>query len=110
MPRRSSVTSRPARGARRSMSCSSGGGLAAPPAPPPGETGPPLPRVPRRASAADDAGMLLVIIPDGAKAAITSRALGGPRDVSVIPAQVARRAGATWMLTREAAAELRDGL
>jgi len=77
--------------------------------PAPREIEPHLPRVTLRASAADDAGMLLVIIPDGAKAAITSRALGGPRDVSVIPAQVARRAGATWMLTREAAAELRGG-
>ena len=44
---------------------------------------------------------------DGGKADVVARALEGPRDPVGIPAVIARRAGATWMLTRESAAGLR---
>jgi len=75
--------------------------------PAPQEVGPHLPRITLRAHVADDAQVLLVLIPDGAKSAIAARALEGERDVTSVPAQVARRAGATWLLTRAAAADLR---
>jgi len=75
--------------------------------PAPRHVGPHVPRVTLRASAADDARALLVVIPDAAKAAVAARILEGPRDPWTLPAQVARRSGATWLLTREAAAALR---
>jgi len=75
--------------------------------PAPRDVTPHLPRVTLRAHIADDAGTLLVVIPDGAKAAVAARALEGERNERAVPAQVARRAGATWLLTRAAAADLR---
>jgi len=75
--------------------------------PAPRDVEPHLPRVTLQAHVADDARTLLVLVPDGAKAAILARVLEGPRDEQALPAQVARRAGALWLLTRAAAAELR---
>jgi len=76
--------------------------------PAPQEVGPHLPRITLRAHVADDARVLLVLIPDGGKAAIAARALQGELDVTSVPAQVARRGGATWLLTTAAAAQLRE--
>lgn len=75
--------------------------------PAPTEVEPHLPRVTLRARVVDDARTLLVLVPDGAKAAIVARALEGRRNVARCPAQIARRAGATWLLTRDAAGALR---
>lgn len=75
--------------------------------PAPRHVEPHLPRVTLRLRVADDARTLLVIVPDGAKAEVVARVLEGPRDEAALPAQVARRAGATWLLSREAAARLR---
>ena len=74
--------------------------------PAPDRVGPHLPRVTLRGAVADDARLLLVIVPDGAKASIVAEALTGPTDPLAVPARIARRAGATWMLTRDAAAQL----
>jgi 6-phosphogluconolactonase/glucosamine-6-phosphate isomerase/deaminase len=59
-----------------------------------------------RAHVADDARTLLMLVPDGAKAGILERVLEGKRDEAALPAQVARRTGASWLLTRAAAALL----
>jgi 6-phosphogluconolactonase len=67
---------------------------------------PHLARVTLRAHVADDARTLLMLVPDGAKAGILERVLEGKRDEAALPAQVARRAGASWLLTRAAAALL----
>lgn len=75
--------------------------------PAPEHVAPHLARVTLRASVTRDARALLVLVPDGAKAPIAARALEGPRDQVAVPAVIARRRGATWMLTRESAAGLR---
>ena len=74
--------------------------------PAPEHVGPHLPRVTLRADVADDARTLLVLVPDGAKAGIVARVLEGARDEAALPAQVARRPEAFWLLTRAAAARL----
>lgn len=67
---------------------------------------PHLPRLTLRAHVADDAATLLVLVPDGSKAAVVARILEGQRDEADLPAQVARRAGATWLLTEASAQAL----
>jgi 6-phosphogluconolactonase/glucosamine-6-phosphate isomerase/deaminase len=54
----------------------------------------------------DAVGGLLVVITGEAKAATVARILEGPRDERRLPAQRARRAGATWILDRSAASRL----
>ena len=58
---------------------------------------------PRLVSAA---AAVVVMVGGAAKAAVVADALGGPRHVELLPAQVARRAGATWLLDRAAAGGL----
>lgn len=77
--------------------------------PAPTSVEPHLPRLTLRPRVADDAVTLLVLVPDGAKAAVVARALEGRRNERRLPAQVARRQGATWLLSRAAAAGLRGG-
>jgi 6-phosphogluconolactonase/glucosamine-6-phosphate isomerase/deaminase len=49
----------------------------------------------------------IVVVATGAsKAAMVARALRGDRDVHALPAQLARRPGATWILDAEAASAL----
>ena len=74
--------------------------------PAPEHVGPHLARLTLRAHVADDARRLIVLVPDGAKSGIVARVLEGERDEAALPAQVARRAGAFWLLTRAAAARL----
>jgi 6-phosphogluconolactonase len=74
--------------------------------PAPEHLSPHLARVTLRAHVADDARSLLMLVPDGAKAGSVERVLEGQRDEGAFPAQVARRAGAFWLLTRAAAALL----
>ena len=74
--------------------------------PAPERVAPHVPRVTLRANVADDARALLVVVPDGAKAGILGHVLQGKRDEAALPAQIARRAGAFWLLTRAAAARL----
>lgn len=55
----------------------------------------------------DAARNLLVITSGAGKAEILARILEGERDPRQLPAQVARRSGATWLLDEAAAARLR---
>ena len=50
---------------------------------------------------------LLVVATGASKAAMVARVLGAGRDVRAMPAQLARRAGATWILDDDSAAALR---
>lgn len=53
------------------------------------------------------AARLPIVVAHGAgKASILAAVLGGDRDVSLLPAQLARREGAIWFLDRAAAADL----
>jgi 6-phosphogluconolactonase len=74
--------------------------------PAPAHVAPHLARVTLRVHVADDARTLLVLVPDGAKAGILARVLEGEREEAALPAQAARRADASWLLTRAAAALL----
>jgi len=49
---------------------------------------------------------LLVVVTGASKAAIIARILGAGRDVHAMPAQLARRAGATWLLDDDSASAL----
>ena len=75
--------------------------------PAPEHVAPHLARVTLRAHVADDARTLLVLVPDGEKAGIVAPVLEGERDEAALPAQVARRGEAFWLLTRAAAALLK---
>jgi 6-phosphogluconolactonase len=48
----------------------------------------------------------IIVIHGAVKAEIVARVLAGERDVRALPAQLARREGATWFLDRAAAASL----
>ncbi len=52
------------------------------------------------------ADRILVMVDGAEKAEMVARALEGPEDVATLPAQLARREGATWILDRAAAARL----
>ena len=54
----------------------------------------------------DATPVLISVAFGGSKAAVIARILDGPRDERVLPAQRARRAGATWVLDAAAAAHL----
>jgi 6-phosphogluconolactonase len=75
--------------------------------PAPAHVGPHLARVTLHPAVLDATPTLLVIAFGAAKASILARLLDGPRDLAALPAQRARRAGATWILDAAAAAELR---
>lgn len=49
---------------------------------------------------------LLVVVTGGSKAAMVARVLGADRDVHAMPAQLARRACATWLLDDDSASAL----
>jgi len=55
----------------------------------------------------DHARLILVVASGASKAAILAEILGSEPDVRRLPAQLARRAGATWILDEAAAAALR---
>ncbi len=74
--------------------------------PAPTHMAPHVPRVTCTPAALDGAAALLVVAHGAAKAAVLARVLEGPRDVRALPAQLARRAGATWIVDVEAAARL----
>lgn len=58
-----------------------------------------------------EAARLPIVVAHGAgKAAILASVLTGDRDVRALPAQLARREGASWFLDRAAAAELPESL
>ena len=75
--------------------------------PAPTHIGPHLPRVTLHPAVLDATPVLLAVAFGPGKAAIVSRLLDGPRDLAALPAQRARRAGASWILDEAAAAELR---
>ena len=52
------------------------------------------------------AGDLLAIVQGAAKAAVVGEIFGAPRDPARWPAQLARRAGATWFMDEAAASRL----
>jgi 6-phosphogluconolactonase len=64
---------------------------------------PHVPRVTLNPAIVPAAAELLVVCPGAAKAEILRDVLRGPRDARALPAQLARRPGATWILDREAA-------
>ena len=64
---------------------------------------PHVPRITLNPAIVPAAAELLVVCPGAAKAEILRDVLHGPRDARALPAQLARRPGATWFLDREAA-------
>lgn len=70
---------------------------------------PHLPRLTLNPRVVAAARGVLVMASGAGKAAILRQVLVGPRDVRRLPAQYARRVGATWLLDRAAAGELREG-
>lgn len=76
------------------------------PIPAPTHVQPHLPRVSLTPGALDATRTLLPLAFGGGKAAILAAVLGGPRDERRLPAQRARRAGATWVLDAAAAGSL----
>jgi 6-phosphogluconolactonase len=77
--------------------------------PAPSHVGPHVDRVTCTPGVLDAAGSLIVVAHGAAKARIVARILAGPRDERALPAQRARRAGATWLLDTAAAAGLATG-
>jgi 6-phosphogluconolactonase len=77
--------------------------------PAPSHVGPHLPRVTLHPAILDATPALIAVVHGAAKAAIVARLLDGPRDLASLPAQRARRAGATWILDEAAASELHRG-
>lgn len=67
---------------------------------------PQLPRVSLNPGAVEAAGRVVVMATGEGKAAILAHVHGSEIDVARWPAQLARRAGATWFLDRDAAAQL----
>ncbi|MCU0504430.1 MAG: 6-phosphogluconolactonase [Chloroflexi bacterium] len=74
--------------------------------PPPSHVGPHVARVTCTPAVLDAAGTLIAIAHGAAKADVVARILGGPRDERALPAQRARRAGATFVLDAPAAGGL----
>jgi 6-phosphogluconolactonase len=71
--------------------------------PAPSHVGPHVARVTCTAVVLDAAEALVAVAHGSAKADIVARILRGPRDERALPAQRARRAGATWILDAAAA-------
>ncbi len=76
------------------------------PVPAPTHVLPHVPRVSLTPGALDATHALLPVAFGGGKAAILAAILDGPRDERRLPAQRARRAGATWVLDAAAASDL----
>ena len=74
--------------------------------PAPTHVEPHVPRVTFNPRILDTAREVLVITAGGAKAELLAEALGGERDPDRLPVQLARRAGATWLLDAAAASRL----
>ena len=74
--------------------------------PPPTHIGPHVARVTCTPVVLAATPVLLAVAHGEAKAEAIARILAGPRDVRAVPGQLARRAGATWLLDEEAAARL----
>ncbi len=79
------------------------------PVPAPTHVQPHVSRVTLTPGALDATPTLLPVAFGGGKAAILAAILDGPRDERHLPAQRARRAGATWVLDAAAAGNLRSG-
>lgn len=75
--------------------------------PAPNHVSPHRPRVTFHPAILDATSTLLVVAFGPAKASIVARLLAGPRDPASLPAQRARRAGATWILDEAAASAVR---
>ena len=76
------------------------------PVPAPTHVAPHVARISLTPGALDATSTLLPVAFGAAKAAILATVLAGPRDERHLPAQRARRAGATWILDAAAAADL----
>jgi 6-phosphogluconolactonase len=74
--------------------------------PAPTHVEPHVPRVTFNPRILDTAREVLVITAGEGKAGVLADALGGDRDPRRLPVQLARRAGATWLLDRAAASRL----
>jgi 6-phosphogluconolactonase len=74
--------------------------------PAPSHVGPHLDRVTCTPEILDGARTLLAVAHGATKAGVVARILDGPRDERALPAQRARRTGATWLLDEAAAAGL----
>ncbi|MCU0483194.1 MAG: 6-phosphogluconolactonase [Chloroflexi bacterium] len=74
--------------------------------PAPTHVGPHLARVTLHPAVLDVTPALIAVIHGAAKAEIVARLLDGPRDPDALPAQRARRSGATWVIDAAAAAAL----
>jgi len=77
--------------------------------PAPSHVEPHLPRLSLSAAMLDAARGILVMASGAAKAEVLRDVLAGPRDLQRLPAQAARRPGASWLLDRAAAAALPAG-
>ena len=71
--------------------------------PAPTHVEPHVPRVTLNPSIVPAAAELLVVCPGAAKAETLHDILRGERNARALPAQLARRPGATWIVDREAA-------
>ncbi len=71
---------------------------------------PHVPRVTFNPAILGAAGRILALVSGTAKAAVIARILEGPRVPAVLPAQLARRANATWILDAAAASGLATGV
>ncbi len=76
------------------------------PVPAPTHVEPHVDRVTLHPAFLDRVGVLLVVITGGAKASVVADILGSDRDERRLPAQRARRTGATWLLDEAASAGL----
>jgi len=74
--------------------------------PAPAHIGPHLPRVTLNPAVLDATPALLAVAFGEAKASVVGEVFGGARDVRRLPAQLARRPGATWILDAAAASRL----
>jgi 6-phosphogluconolactonase len=75
--------------------------------PAPGHIEPHVPRVTLNPAILGVAGQVLAMATGAAKADIVARILDGPRDPIALPASLARRTSATWLLDAAAASRLR---
>jgi 6-phosphogluconolactonase len=80
------------------------------PIPAPTHVEPHVPRVTLNPAILDVAGTVLAIAFSGSKAMVCEDVFGELRDVRQVPAQLVRRAGATWCLDEAAAADLPAGV
>jgi 6-phosphogluconolactonase len=76
--------------------------------PAPQHIGPHLPRVTLHPRVFEAAALLLVMVSGEAKADVVARILEGERDARRLPAQLADRSNAVWLLDEGAAAQLAD--